>query len=184
MSLLLTLNRFYILFSYSRSDFEFVNTDWKMLEAIVRRCSIKKVFLKMSPNSQENQNRFFNKVAGLRSATLLKKRLWSKCFPVNFVKFLRAPISIKHLWWLLLKYAAYDAEAKMYLKTLARRCPAKKGEKSHQIHRKTGYRCFPMNFAKCLRIHSIIEHLRRLSLCSYWSLKIWNYSVIKNKHIY
>ena len=45
-------------------------------EAVVQRCSVKKVFLK---------------VAGLRPATLLKKRLWHKCFPVNFVKFLRIP---------------------------------------------------------------------------------------------
>ena len=35
------------------------------------------------------QSLFFNKVAGLRPATLLKKRLWHRCFPVNFVKFLR-----------------------------------------------------------------------------------------------
>ena len=35
------------------------------------------------------QSLFFNKVAGLRSATLLKKRLWYRCFPVNFVKYLR-----------------------------------------------------------------------------------------------
>ena len=35
-------------------------------------------------------------------ATLLKKRLWHRCFPVNFVKFLRTPFYIKHLWWLLL----------------------------------------------------------------------------------
>ena len=27
----------------------------------------------------------------LRPATLLKKRLWHRCFPVNFVKFLRTP---------------------------------------------------------------------------------------------
>ena len=32
------------------------------------------------------QSLFFNKVAGLRIATLLKKRLWQRCFPVNFVK--------------------------------------------------------------------------------------------------
>ena len=37
------------------------------------------------------QSLFFNKVAGLRSATLLKKGLWHKCFPVNFVKVLRTP---------------------------------------------------------------------------------------------
>ena len=37
------------------------------------------------------QSLFFNKVAGLRAATLLKKRLWHRFFPVNFAKFLRAP---------------------------------------------------------------------------------------------
>ena len=30
------------------------------------------------------QGLFFDKVAGLRSATLLKKRHWHRCFPVNF----------------------------------------------------------------------------------------------------
>ena len=34
---------------------------------------------------------FFIKVAGIRTATLLKKRLWHRCFPVKFAKFLRAP---------------------------------------------------------------------------------------------
>ena len=34
------------------------------------------------------QSHFFNKVACLRPATLLKKRLWHKCFPGNFAKFL------------------------------------------------------------------------------------------------
>ena len=34
---------------------------------------------------------FFNKVSGLRPVTLLKKRLWHRCFPVNFAKFLRTP---------------------------------------------------------------------------------------------
>ena len=35
------------------------------------------------------QSFFFNKVAGLRPATSLKKRLWYRCFFVNFTKFLR-----------------------------------------------------------------------------------------------
>ena len=43
-------------------------------EAVVRRCSVKKV--------------------SLRPATLLKKRLWHRCFPVNFAKFLRTPFFI------------------------------------------------------------------------------------------
>ena len=37
------------------------------------------------------QSLFFNKIAGLRPAMLLKKRLWLRCFPVNFAKFLRTP---------------------------------------------------------------------------------------------
>ena len=43
------------------------------------------------------QSLFFN-----RPATLLKKRLWHRCFHVNFVKFLRTPFHTEHLWWLLL----------------------------------------------------------------------------------
>ena len=35
------------------------------------------------------QNLFFNRVTGPRPVTLVKKRLWHRCFPVNFAKFLR-----------------------------------------------------------------------------------------------
>ena len=49
------------------------------------------------------QSLFFNKVAGLRPATLLKKRLWHRCFPVNFAKFLRTSFLTEHLRWLLLR---------------------------------------------------------------------------------
>ena len=35
------------------------------------------------------QSLFFNKATDLRSATLLKKKFWHRCFPVNFAKFLR-----------------------------------------------------------------------------------------------
>ena len=45
---------------------------------------------------------FFNRVVGLRPATLLKKRLWHGYFPVNFAKFLRIPFYIEHLRWLFL----------------------------------------------------------------------------------
>ena len=33
------------------------------------------------------QSLFFNKFAGLRPANLLKKRLWHRCFPLNFPNF-------------------------------------------------------------------------------------------------
>ena len=42
------------------------------------------------------QSVFFNK------ETLLKKRLWHRYFSVDFVKFLRTPFFIEHLWWLVL----------------------------------------------------------------------------------
>ena len=48
------------------------------------------------------QSLFLNKVTGLRPATLLKKKFWHKCFPVNFAKFLRTPFVTEQLWWLLL----------------------------------------------------------------------------------
>ena len=50
---------------------------------------------------------FFNKVAGLRDKTLLKKRLWHRCFPVNFAKFLRTPFlqnTSRRLFLDLVKY--------------------------------------------------------------------------------
>ena len=47
------------------------------------------------------QSLFFNK--DLRPATLLKKRLWHRCFLVNIAKSLRAPFFTEQLRWLLLR---------------------------------------------------------------------------------
>ena len=73
-----------------------------LTEAVARRCSVKKVFLEISQNSQEN--------TCAMPATLLKNRLWHSCFPMNFVKFLRTPFLIEQLWWLLL-YDTYNSSA-------------------------------------------------------------------------
>ena len=57
-----------------------------------QRCSIRKGVLKnftKFTGKHLRQSLFFEKVAGLRAATLLKKKLWHRCFPVNFVKFSR-----------------------------------------------------------------------------------------------
>ena len=59
-----------------------------------RKCSVKKVFLKIFAKFTGKhlcQSLFLNKIAGLRPATLLKKRPWHRCFPVSFAKFLRTP---------------------------------------------------------------------------------------------
>ena len=64
---------------------------------MVIRCNIQKQPLEIfcekrcSLKFHKIQSLFFNKVAGLRPATLLKKRLWYRSFPVNFVKVLRTP---------------------------------------------------------------------------------------------
>ena len=60
-----------------------------------QRCSVKKVFLEISQNSQENTYAkvFLNKVPGFRIATLLKKRLWHRCI----CEFLKTPFFIEHL---------------------------------------------------------------------------------------
>ena len=55
----------------------------KIPGAISRSCSVKKMFLKMSQNSQENT------FAG--ASFLFKKRLWHRCFLVSFTKFLTTP---------------------------------------------------------------------------------------------
>ena len=52
--------------------------------------SVPRNFVKF-PGKHLCQNPFFNKVADLRPATLLKKKLCHRCFPVNFAKFLRKP---------------------------------------------------------------------------------------------
>ena len=63
------------------------------------------MFLEISQKLTEKhlcQSLFFNEVAGLRHATLLKMRLWHRCFPVNFAKFLRTHFLQKSSWRLLL----------------------------------------------------------------------------------
>ena len=47
----------------------------------------------------------------LCQSLFLKRRLWHRCFPVNFAKFLRTPFLTEHLWWLLL---AFQSESTLY----------------------------------------------------------------------
>ena len=67
---------------------------------------VKKVFLEILENSQEDtcvRVSFLIKLQTfMRPATLLKKRLWHRCFPVNFAKFIKTRFHTEHLRWLLL----------------------------------------------------------------------------------
>ena len=79
-----------------------------------QRCFTKKVFLEISQNLQENTE-------GLRPATSLKKRLWYRCFPVNFVKFLRTPFCIEQLRWLILKHVSREVLNFFYKKSFIKK---------------------------------------------------------------
>ena len=88
-----------------------IHSKFCQLHLILPRCRRREVFCKKGfhrnfaklAGKHLCQSLFFNKVAGLRPVTLFKKRLWHRCFPVNFVKFLRTPFIIEHFWWLLLQ---------------------------------------------------------------------------------
>ena len=72
---------------------------FKRIEPVIRRCSVKKVFLDISQKfigKRLCQSLFFNKVAGLKPTALLVKSLWHRCFPVNFAKFLRTAFLTNH----------------------------------------------------------------------------------------
>ena len=82
-------------------------------------CSVKKVFLEISQNSQENtwaSVSFFKKVA----CNFIKKRHWHRCFPANFVKFLGTSFLQERLWWLLLHMLCCNELLKHSLKLLVK----------------------------------------------------------------
>ena len=82
-------------------------------EAVAQTCSVKKVFLEILQNSQEStcaRVSFLIKLQAL-PASLLKKRLWRRCFPLNFAKFLRTSFFREHLWWLLLFIQPFPSRA-------------------------------------------------------------------------
>ena len=66
-------------------DFSYLTLQYS--EAVVQMCSVK-----MFPKYENTCDR----------VSFLIKRLWQRCFLVNFAKFLRIPFCIKLLRWLLL----------------------------------------------------------------------------------
>ena len=110
---LLTFDREWILFkAFFESQFKYCLRFGCFVaeEPIIGRSSRPKMFCKKGvlrnfakfAGKHMFQSLFFNKVAGLRPVTLLKNRLWHRCFPEIFAKFLRAPFLTEQLQWLLL----------------------------------------------------------------------------------
>ena len=78
-------------FTVSFANSPFTSVDTAIIRSSHRRCSLRKTVLRNFTNFTEKhlcQISFF-----LRPATLLKKRLWHRCYPMNFVKFLRTSFS-------------------------------------------------------------------------------------------
>ena len=77
-----------------------------MYRSSLQKVSCKKAVLKnfaKFTGKHQCQWLFFNKVDIFnKPATLLKKRLWHRCFPVSFAKFLRTHFFKEQLLWLLL----------------------------------------------------------------------------------
>ena len=72
-------------------------------QAVTQRCSLEKVLLKISQNSQENTSVEVALLLKLQaSATILKKKHQHRCCPENSPIFLKMHLLIEHLWWLLL----------------------------------------------------------------------------------
>ena len=65
--------------------------------------------------TNHNQKQSPRVVLGLRPATLLKKRPWHSCFPVNFAKFLRTPFLTENL-------LAASAQCKSSIKLMIESC--------------------------------------------------------------
>ena len=113
----------------------------KSSEAVARRCSVKEVLLEISQNSQENSCTKVSFLIKLQPSTLLKKRLWDRCFPVNFAKFLRAAFLTEYLWWLLpnIPLKMFDSVLNMplnfiNLSSYLRSCLTKKYQKPTLIY--------------------------------------------------
>ena len=72
----------------------------KNTEAVVRRCFVKKMFLKISQviGKPSYQSLFLNKVAGFQPTTLLKNGFLDSCFPVNLANFIKNTYFEEYFW--------------------------------------------------------------------------------------
>ena len=83
--------------SFKTPIYCFRTAQMKMQKLITLRKGVHRYFAKFT-GKRKYQSLFFNKVPGLRPVTLLKKRLWYRCFPVNFAKISKNTFSREHLW--------------------------------------------------------------------------------------
>ena len=109
------------------------------------------MFLEISQNSQENT----------QPATLLKKRLWHRSFPVNFVKLHRKPLVVASDSSKFLKIFCIHKKMSV-LKSLFNTV---RGLKACNFHKKeTQTQVFSCEYHKIFKNSFFMEHLRWLLL--------------------
>ena len=102
-----------VLYDYDKNGARLLrNVSWISTETflmgnhvILFKCSRSQMFYKIGilknfvkfTGRHLSRSLIFNKAASLRNATLLKKRLQHRCFPVNFAKLLKTPLFTEHL---------------------------------------------------------------------------------------
>ena len=72
------------------------------LEVVVQRYSVKKVFFKISQNSQENTCVRISFSIKLQACYFIEKETLTQVFSCEFCEILKNTFFIEHLWWLLL----------------------------------------------------------------------------------
>ena len=75
---------------YANTSSQFEKWRYQMFRSSYQRCSVTKVVLR---NFAKFTGKHLCQCLMCQPATLLKKRLWHRCFPVNFAKFLRTSFS-------------------------------------------------------------------------------------------
>ena len=69
------------------------------VEAVIRRCFVKKVFLEKVLLRNSEESTCFRVSFSIK---LINKATLHRSFPVNFAKIFSTPFFQEHLWWLLL----------------------------------------------------------------------------------
>ena len=92
-------SRFCMYFCFCQKSRLFMHVKQWRYRSSQWRCSVKKLFLEISQNSQENSCARVSFLIKLQPWG--KKRLWHRCFPLNFSKFLRTPLLQNTSGWLL-----------------------------------------------------------------------------------
>ena len=90
-----------------------------LLEAVARRCSVKRVFLEILQKFTGKQCARVSVLIKLQASAcnFIKKETLTRCFLVNFAKFLRKPLVTEHLRWLLLQHRCFTVTPAKYLRT-------------------------------------------------------------------